>query len=429
MFGLSIAGILCGSTMIMLGRRRELKEKLIIYFIGFVVLMQIASILANTYGRYNFSKTCLASGFINVILAVLFLWTLRFIIQAFSLGTEAYRNSGKKLFNLNFDRSKRRAPLIFLVLTFIAWFILFARNFYAYRLIADPIKNLVVQKRTIGDFSFTVGSILEFFLVIYLSALLSKVVSFFASATPAEHEGDIEKSGIGSWLLIIRISIISIGLLLAFAAIGIPMDKLTLILSALSVGVGFGLQTLVNNLVSGLIISFEKPVNIGDMVEIGGQSGTVKSIGFRSSIISKPDGADVVIPNGDLLNQHLVNWTHNNSYRCVDLPVSVAYGTNLEKAIQLLKDLPVKDERVLEIPPPNVNIKQFNTSSIDMQLSFWVKNLREFSAVKTDIILAITSAFKENKIEIPFPQQDLHIRTVTTDGIAKTVVEKKADSN
>jgi small-conductance mechanosensitive channel len=180
--------------------------------------------------------------------------------------------------------------------------------------------------------------------------------------------------------------------------------------------------------VSGLIISFEKPLNIGDLVEISGQSGTVKSIGFRSSIISKADGSDVVIPNGDLLNHHLVNWTHNNSFRCVDLPVCVAYGTNLETAIQLLKDLPVKDERVLEIPPPNVIIKQFNTSSIDMQLSFWVKNLREFAAVKSDIILAITAAFKDNKIEIPFPQQDLHIRTVTTDGITKTSVEKKASN-
>jgi small-conductance mechanosensitive channel len=190
------------------------------------------------------------------------------------------------------------------------------------------------------------------------------------------------------------------------------MDRLTIILSALSVGIGFGLQGLVNNLVSGLIISIEKPVNVGDIIEVGGQSGTIKSIGFRSSVISTALGSDVVIPNGDLLNQQLVNWTHENSSRAVDVLVGVAYGTELEKAIQILKDLLTKDERILQQPTPGVIIRQFSSSSIDMQLSFWVRDLREAAAVKSDIILAIDIAFKQNGIEIPLPQQDLHIRSI-----------------
>src|SRR5678810_1206209 len=221
-----------------------------------------------------------------------------------------------------------------------------------------------------------------------------------------------DRGGVGSWLLIIRIAIASIGLLLAFAAMGIPMDRLTIILSALSVGVGFGLQSLVNNLVSGLIISFEKPVSVGDIIEIGGQSGTIKSIGFRSCILSTPVGSDVVIPNGELLNQHLINWTHDNSFRRVDIPLGVAYDTNLEKAIQILRDLPAKDERVLLNPPASVIVLQFSSSAIDVQLSFWVRNIREWAAVKSDIILAIDTAFKENKIRIPLPQQDIHIRSI-----------------
>jgi small-conductance mechanosensitive channel len=202
--------------------------------------------------------------------------------------------------------------------------------------------------------------------------------------------------------LIIRISIISIGVLTALAAVGVPMDRLTIILSALSVGVGFGLQTLVNNLVSGLIISFEKPVSVGDIVEIGGQSGVVKSIGFRSSIITTSDGANVVIPNGDLLNQHLVNWTQENPSRSVNIAVAVAYGTNLEQAIKLLKTLPGKDERILAYPEPAVMIRQFAVGSIDIQLFFWIKNLNDLEAVKSDIYLAIETAFKEHSIRMPF---------------------------
>jgi small-conductance mechanosensitive channel len=222
---------------------------------------------------------------------------------------------------------------------------------------------------------------------------------------------------VGSQLLIIRVAIITVGVLLAFSVLGIPMDRLTIILSALSVGIGFGLQNLVNNLVSGLIISVERPVNIGDFVEIGGQSGTVKSIGFRSSIISTGTGADVVIPNGAMLSQNLVNWTRENTSRSVDIPVGVAYGTDLEQAIKILEELPTKDERILPIPKPSVIIKQFNSSSIDMQLSFWVKNIAEVSAVKSNIILAIDRAFKNNSIKIPFPQQELHISSLSGEGI------------
>lgn len=128
----------------------------------------------------------------------------------------------------------------------------------------------------------------------------------------------------GSWLLLVRIVIISIALFLAFASAGTQMDKIAILFSALSVGIGFGLQTLVNNLVSGLIIAFEKPVNVGDDVDINGQSGIMKSIGFRSSVISTYDGSDIIIPNGDLLNAHLINWTLGETKRRVEVLIGNA---------------------------------------------------------------------------------------------------------
>ena len=411
MLVLSVAGIVSGSIIMLRGSRSELKEKLFIYFLGLVVILQVASILNNSYGRYNISKTCLTAGFFNLVLAILFFWTLHFVDQGLGLAAQVYNKPDKKLFNLNFDRLEGKLPSIFYVLLFVGWFVLFARNFYAYKLISTPIQNFFIQKRTIGEFSFTIGKVFEFFLILYVSGMISRMVSFFASGKPSGQSNVGRRTGIGSWLLIIRISIISTGVLIAFAAVGIPMDRVTIILSALSVGIGFGLQNLVNNLVSGLIISVEKPVGVGDIVEIGGQSGTVKSIGFRSSIITTVAGADVVIPNGEVLNQHLVNWTRENTSRSVDIPVGVAYGTDLEQAIKILGELPAKDERVLLFPKPGVVIKQFNSSSIDMQLSFWVKNITDAVGVKSDIMLAIDHAFKENSIKIPFPQQELHIKS------------------
>jgi len=417
MLAVSLAGIVCGSAIILRGHRNEIKETALIYFIGFVVIMQIASILNNSYGRYNLSKTCMTAGFFSVVLAILFFWTLQFVDQGLAQAARVYNKPGKKLFNFNFQRVGRKAPAIFYVLLFGGWFVLFARNFYAYKLISVPIKNFFIQKRSIGEFSFSIGNVLEFFLILYIAGMISRLVSFFASDRAAEQGVAGRKSGIGSWLLIIRISIISIGVLVAFAAVGIPMDRLTIILSALSVGIGFGLQNLVNSLVSGLIISVEKPVNVGDIVEIGGQSGTVKSIGFRSSIITTGAGADVVIPNSEVLNQHLVNWTRESASRSVDVPVGVAYGTNLEQAIKILEELPGRDERILLFPKPNVIIRQFNSSAIDMQLSFWVKNITDTAAVKSDILLAIDRAFKDNSIKIPLPQQELHISSLSKEKV------------
>jgi len=284
---------------------------------------------------------------------------------------------------------------------------LFGRIFYVFRLISIPVKNFIIAKREIGEFSFTIGNLFECVFILYVSGLLSRIVSIFASNSTDKIEG-ARKGGIGSWVLIIRICIITLGLLAAFAAVGIPMDRLTIILSALSVGVGFGLQSLVNNLVSGLIISVERPVGVGDIVEIGGQSGIVKSIGFRSSIVTTSAGANVVIPNGDLLNSHLVNWTHENPSRAVNIPVIVVYGTDLEQAIKLLKALPQKDERILTTPEPTVVIRQFNEKSIEMQLSFWVKNLTESLDIKSKMMLAIDLAFKQNEIRM-VPKNELPV--------------------
>ena len=166
-------------------------------------------------------------------------------------------------------------------------------------------------------------------MVLIISSFISKIVSFLASdKRQSLTNGKTNK--IGSWLLLIRILIICIGIIIAFSSAGIPMNQFTIIISALSVGIGFGLQTLVNNLVSGIIIAFEKPVNLDDIIEIGGQTGQMKSIGLRSSVVTTYDGADVIIPNGDLLNQHMTNWTMGTAKRRYDINIGVAYGSDLK---------------------------------------------------------------------------------------------------
>jgi len=337
-----------------------------------------------------------------------------------SLAFDIHTVQDKKLFYINFKKLGTRVPSIFYVALVIGWGILVGRNFYAFRSISDPINEFLYAERTLGSYTYTLQNMLVFFLILIIATVISKTVSFFAS----DHTDGTtaKKGGLGSWLLLVRITIISIGVLLAFAAAGIPTDRITIIISALGVGIGFGLQTLVNNLVSGLIISFEKPVNVGDVVEIGTRTGVMKSIGFRSSVLYTRDGADVVIPNGDLLNQHLVNWTLANISRRIEILVGVAYGTDLKNVKEILKNLVTKDERILQSPTPDVLIKEFANSAINIQVFFWVRNVREGLAVKSDVISAIDVAFKENNIVIPFPQQDVHIHAVSNNNDNATKV-------
>ncbi|MNR08291.1 Mechanosensitive channel MscK precursor [compost metagenome] len=160
---------------------------------------------------------------------------------------------------------------------------------------------------------------------------------------------------------------------------------------------------------SGLIIAFEKPVNVGDIVDIDGQGGKMKSIGFRSSVISNWDGADVVMPNGDLLNAHLINWSLGGNRKRISILIGISYDSDLEKCRQLLTGILGNDQRINKNPAPVVQFEQLGSSSIDLRIYFWTKHIGEAAATRSDLIVAIVDTFKENGIAIPFPQQDIYI--------------------
>ncbi|WP_316786429.1 mechanosensitive ion channel domain-containing protein [Pedobacter frigiditerrae] len=411
---ISLAGAIAGIFILLKGKKQDLREKLIVISIGLMTILEFGSTLANMFGRYNLSKTLLISGYLNVVVAILFLWTLRLINEGLFLAFNVYTQQDKKLFYLNFDKLGKKVPSGFYALLVFGWLILFGRNFAGFEYMVTPLTEFFVKERTLGDYTFSINGLLLFFVIMGVSVVISKIVSFFASDKHLAHdrEDHTVMHGIGSWLLLIRIMILSIGLFLAIAAAGIPLDRITIVIGALGVGIGFGLQNIVNNLVSGLIIAFEKPVNVGDIVDIDGQAGTMKSVGFRSSVITTWDGADVVMPNGDLLNSHLINWSLAGNRRRVSIALGIDYDSDLDLVKTLLNTIFDEEERILKKPAPTINYDQFGSSSIDLKLYFWVKDFKEASAVKSDIIMAIANGLKENKVKIPYPQQEIFIQNL-----------------
>jgi small-conductance mechanosensitive channel len=192
---------------------------------------------------------------------------------------------------------------------------------------------------------------------------------------------------------------------------GVELNKFTVITGALGLGVGFGLQNIVSNFASGLIILFERPFRLGDTVEVSGVVGTVKRIGARSSTILTFQYAEVIVPNSNLLSNHVINWTLTSARRRVEVPVGVGYGTNPELALSLLMEIASSNPRIMKDPKPEAFFLGFGESALNLELRFWAAQSIWFE-LKSEVGLAVVQAFRKAGIEIPYPQRDLHVRSL-----------------
>ncbi len=196
---------------------------------------------------------------------------------------------------------------------------------------------------------------------------------------------------------------------MALSAGGIDLGKFGLLAGALGVGIGFGLQNIVNNFISGLILVYERPVNVGDTVEVENLMGIVNKIGIRSSNVRTFDGAEVIVPNGNLISNQMINWTLSDNQRRLDIKIGAAYGSNPNLILKLLEKVAKNHEFVLKDPEPRALFEEFGDSSLNFRLLCWVP-FEMSIGVKSDISIGIYNIFAENNIEIPFPQVDLNVK-------------------
>lgn len=389
---------------------REIEEKSFAVALVVFIVLEFFAVIFSFSNSYNLSKVLMTYGYFTILIAYQLIWAFGLSLDILNFSKYLTQTEEEELLSAEKEETQFKVPAFIYVLFGLAWFVLINRNSYGFQSFIEPIAQAFYEEKQFGEFKFSFNSIFLFFFILFMSGLSAKIVSFLTTESKTTANG-AAKSGLGSWLLLIRIAIITLGVLIAFISVGIPMDKIALMISALSVGIGFGLQNVINNLVSGLIIAFEKPINLDDIVEVGGQTGKMKSIGIRSSVITTWDGADVIIPNGDLLSQHLVNWTMGSNRRRFEIDLGVAYGSDLNEVKTILIEVLMQHELVLKNPAPMVWVTKFNDSSIDFAIKYWVPHFNFGNDVRNDLIIAIDVAFKANGIEIPFPQQDLHIRS------------------
>lgn len=283
-------------------------------------------------------------------------------------------------------------------------------------LILEPIYNWfegLITKEWTENSNITIGSFLAFFITLWISLLISRFIRFILQDEILTHF-DLPRGVPGAISLLVKLVLITTGFILAFGAAGIDMSKITIIFGALGVGIGFGLQNIFNNLISGLILAFERPIQTGDIIQIASLNlmGEVKEIGIRASTVRTFDGAEVIVPNGNLISNEMINWTLSDRRKRQEIIVGVEYGTDTNKVLEILNNVVPKQENVLKNPGPLIIFVGFGESSLNFRVLFWThfdNGLGTKSAVGT----AIDDVFKKEGIKIPFPQRDLHLRSIS----------------
>ena len=276
--------------------------------------------------------------------------------------------------------------------------------------IFNAIKDFLnIHIVTIGGNHLTLWTIIYFlFLAFILLYFTKKLKNWIVHKLLKKSKIDIGvRLAVGT---IIRYLILTLCFIIVIQTVGIDLSTLTILFGALGVGIGFGLQNITNNCVSGIIILFERPIKVGDRIELEDIEGDVIKISLRSTTIVTNDNISVIVPNSKFISSTIINWSHNDRNVRFNIPVGVSYSSDPEKVKSLLLEVAEGENTVLKNPAPDVIFNEFADSSLNFSLRVWTqKHITTPQVLKSKLYFQIFKVFKENGIEIPFPQRDVHL--------------------
>jgi potassium efflux system protein len=279
--------------------------------------------------------------------------------------------------------------------------------------VKEPVRRTLVSvlnaRLGIRAFDFSLGDVLGFVSVLIVGYLIASGCRFVLREEILRH-WRLSRGVPETISTSLHYMLLLLVFLMSLSAGGIELDKLTVLTGALGVGLGFGLQNIVNNFVSGLILQFERPIRVGDILEIGTLSGEVRRIGIRASTMRTAQGSEVIVPNSTFISGQVVNWTLSEPVRRVDVPVHVAYGTDPERVIKMLLEIAVSNSEVLRRPEPSAVFMGFGESSLQFLLMFWADQDTHFR-LRSDVSIRINVALREQGIEIPLPQREIRVHS------------------
>ena len=388
-----------------LRKHYQLRWKWVVIFTYILAGTIVIGLISILFGRVSLALVIINGSGETLALGLILLYFGNWFDQLFS-----YLSKADSIKSIALDKTRlsefwttwNNRVYLLLLLVFVVSFL---KNFNLYTSAKDSIISFFTDERVMGELTYTYGGIALFLVVIYLASKLSSAIKFLSEGK-SYYKSQKETANMA---VVIRFFLVTVGFLLALLVSGIPIDRITIILGALSVGIGFGLQNIVNNLISGIILIFERPIQTGDLVELQQYTGFVKDIGIRSSVIRTYEGAEVIVPNGHLVSQEVINWTLSSRDRRVEMRVGVAYGSDVKQVIEIITGVLQAHDKVISYPAPAVLLDGFGDSSVDFRCLIWTNDIDNWLKIKSELSTDIYNALNEANITIPFPQRDIHV--------------------
>jgi small-conductance mechanosensitive channel len=351
------------------------------------VVFNLLAVICNLWGRVTLSQIFSATAVYTFAQTASLAIFVRSVVEAFLLQIQTSRIRKKYPGHFDHGRITRSIGRFFGGIAILLWLIVFTSNLNLFDAINDILTDVFNTPREVGNFSFTLGGILLFAGIIWVANFLQKYIAYFFG--DIGDDASLDDSGQRSRLLVTRLILLTVGFLLAVAASGLSIDRITVIIGALGVGIGLGLQSIVNNFVSGIILIFDRPLRLGDTVEIGDKKGRVKEIGIRSSTLLTEEGAEVIIPNGDVLAHNIVNWTLSNNHVRMSLSFTVERQHAETIQADAIREIVRNSPHVYAARQPDVLMNILNSKSMEIKVLFWGNDISKTTLTSAEVRAAI----------------------------------------
>ena len=367
-------------------------------WIGLLVLS--AAFLANIFGYVSLANilgsTFLWSAYLTAILYVAIRIAEGLIMIALHVGPIA----SLRVVQLHRPMLHRRMCTGIELLAFLLWLNLMLNVFGLRTQLIQNIAAVLDANLSIGSLNISLGHVLTFVVTVWASFLFSKFFRFLLEED-VYHHFQLGRGVPQAISTMIHYAVLLLGFFVAMGALGVDLNKFTIIAGAFTVGIGFGLQNIINNFVSGLILLFERPIKVGDVIEVSGNVGEVRRIGIRASVIRTPDGSEVIVPNGTLISSQVTNWTFSDQHRAVEVPVTVVRGTAPQRVVELLKSVAANHPGIAKEPAPQAYVVNFASGAVTFQLRAWTDRYEDWVQVRSDLSVAVDDALTRENIMIP----------------------------
>ncbi len=373
-----------------------------------IVAVALPIALAAEVGGWSRLATLLGRGTMIAALSAVYVWAAVVALEALLVWT-LYSPRWSRLL-----RGGRLARRLIRWLGVGAWTYLSVVSVGQRDLAAETLRRIFDLGISVGALSVTLGGVFAFALTIVAAPFIARAINVVLEEA-VYPRARLSRGMPYALSTMVRYAVYSFAFIAALAAAGVQLSQLSILLGGLGVGVGLGLQDFVKNFAAGLTLLFERRVHVGDVVQIPSREvfGRVLQIGMRAVMVRNWDGAEVIVPNIDLISGAVTNWTLSDQLRRIELPVGVAYGTDPERVPPLLLEVARAHADIIESPPPQALFLGFGESSLDFLLRVWThRDYDRTSAIRSEIALATHRSLREDGIEIPFPQRDLHVASV-----------------